>query len=114
SREFEAFALLRAREMPGSQVGKWVGESDTRLWRMIFKHVDGAYAQADFSNVCCVGVDELNLRKGHEYVSVFADLLGKRVMFATEGKDKSSWERFVQALEAHNGHRQAITQASMD
>jgi len=61
-----------------------------------------------------VGVDELNVRKGHEYVSVFADLLAKRVIFATEGKDKSTWERFVQGLEAHNGHRHAITQASMD
>jgi len=34
---------------------------------------------------------------------VFADLLGKRVIFATEGKDKSTWERFVEALEKHNG-----------
>ena len=55
--------------MPVSQVGKLVGESDTRLWRMIFKPVAGAYAEADFSNVGCVGVDELNIRKGQEYVS---------------------------------------------
>ena len=114
SREFEAYALLLMREMPVSQVGKLVGENDTRLWRMLFKHVEGAYAEADFCNVCCVGVDELNVRKGHEYVSVFADLLAKRVIFVTEGKDKSTWERFVQALEAHNGHRHTITQASMD
>ena len=114
TREFEAFALLLMREMPMSQVGKLVGESDTRLWRMLFRHVDAAYAEADFSNVCCVGVDELNVRKGQEYVSVFADLLGKRVIFATEGKDQSTWERFVEALEKHNGHRHAITQASMD
>ncbi len=114
SREFEAFALLLMREMPVSQVGEVVGESDTRLWRMLFKHVDGAYAEADFSNVCCVGVDELNVRKGHEYISVFADLSAKRVLFATEGKDAGTWDRFVQALEAHNGHRHAITQVSMD
>ncbi len=114
TREFEAYALLLMREMPMSQVGKLVGESDTRLWRMLFKHVDGAYAEADFSNVCCVGVDEMSVRKGQEYVSVFADLVGKRVIFATEGKDKSTWERFVEALEEHNGHRHAITQVSMD
>ena len=111
---FEAAALLLLREMPVSQVAELVKESDTRLWRMLFKHVEAAYAEADFSQVCCVGVDELNVRKGHEYVSVFADLLAKRVLFATEGKDKSTWERFVQALEAHHGHRHAITQASMD
>ena len=114
SREFEAFALLLMREMPVSKVAEVVGESDTRLWRMLFKHVAGAYAEADFSNACCVGVDELNVRKGHEYISVFADLVAKRVLFATEGKDASTWERFVAALEAHHGHRHAITQVSMD
>ena len=91
-----------------------VGETDTRLWRMLFRQVDAAYAEADFSNVCCVGVDEMSVRKGHEYVSVFADLVRKRVLFATEGKDHEVWLKFVEALEKHNGHRHAITQASMD
>ena len=114
SREFESFALLLMREMPMAKAAEIVGESDTRLWRMLFKHVDAAYALADFSGVCCVGVDELNIRKGHEYVSVFADLVAKRVLFATEGKDHQTWDKFVEALEKHNGHRHSITQASMD
>src|SRR6266851_8926851 len=114
TKEFEAFALLLMREMPVSKVGEIVVETDTRLWRMLFRQVDAAYAEADFSQVCCVGVDEMSVRKGHEYVSVFADLLARRVLFATEGKDKGTWVKFVEALEKHNGHRHAITQASMD
>jgi transposase len=114
TKEFEAFALLLMREMPVSKVSALVGETDTRLWRMLFRQVDAAYAEADFSNVCCVGVDEMSVRKGHEYVSVFADLVAKRVVFATEGKDMGTWTKFVEALEKHNGHRHAITQASMD
>lgn len=114
TREFEAFALLLMREMPMAKVAAVVQESDMRLWRMLFKHVDGAYGQADFSNVCCVGVDEMGVRKGQEYISVFADLVAKRVIFATEGHDQETWKSFVQALEGHNGHRHAITQASMD
>jgi transposase len=102
------------REMPIIKVGQIVGESDTRLWRMLFRQVGAAYAEADFSPVCCVGVDEMSIRKGHEYISVFADLVAKRVLFATEGKDKETWVRFLEALEKHNGHRHAITQASMD
>jgi len=78
TKEFEAFALLLMREMPVSQAAETVGETDTRLWRMLFRHVDAAYAGADFSQVCCVGVDEMSVRKGHEYISVFADLLAKR------------------------------------
>jgi transposase len=114
TKEFEAFALLLMREMPMSKVGQTVGETDTRLWRMLFRQVDAAYAEADYSRVCCVGVDEMSVRKGHEYISVFADLMAKRVLFATEGKDRETWVRFVEALEKHNGHRHAITQVSMD
>src|SRR5262245_15670412 len=114
TKEFEAFALLLMREMPMSKVAEMVGETDARLWRMLFRQVDAAYAETDFSQVCCVGVDEMSVRKGHEYISVFADLVAKRVIFATEGKDKQTWMKFVEALEKHNGHRHAITQASMD
>jgi len=114
TKEFEAFALLLMREMPMSKVAEAVGETDTRLWRMLFRQVDAACAEADFSNVCCVGVDEMSVRKGHEYISVFADLVKKRVLFATEGKDQATWLKFVEALEKHNGHRQALTQVSMD
>ena len=114
TKEFEAFALLLMREMPMSKVAQTVGETDTRLWRMLFRQVDAAYAEADFSNVCCVAVDELSVRQGHEYISVFADLVKKRVIFATEGKDHQVWHTFVAALEQHNGHRHAITQVSQD
>ena len=114
TKEFEAFALLLMREMPMSRVAQLVGETDTRLWRMLFRQVDAAYAEADFSNVCCVAVDEMSVRKGHEYISVFADLVKKRVLFATEGKDHQVWHTFVAALEKHNGHRHAITQVSQD
>ena len=114
TKEFEAFALLLMREMPVSKVAEMVGETDTRLWRMLFRQVDAAYAEADFSNVCCVAVDEMSVRKGHAYVSVFADLVQKRVLFATEGKDHQVWHTFVTALEQHNGHRHAVTQVSQD
>jgi transposase len=114
TKEFEAFALLLLREMPVSKVAELVGESDTRLWRMIFRQVDAAYAQADFSFVCCLGVDEMCVRKGREYITVFADLIAKRVLFATEGVHAQTWATFVEKLEKHNGHRHAITQVSMD
>lgn len=114
TKEFEAFVLLLMREMPMKKVAETVGETDTRLWRLLIRQVDAAYLEADYCNVCCVGVDEHHVRKGQEYISIFADLIKKRVIFATEGKDHTVWERFVEALEAHNGHRHAINQVSMD
>lgn len=114
TKEFEAFALLLMREMPVRKVAQTVGETDTRLWRMLFRQVEAASAENDLSQVCCVGVDEMSVRKGQEYLSVFADLVKKRVDFATEGREGETWARFVEMLEKHNGHRHAITQVSMD
>lgn len=47
-------------------------------------------------------------------MSVFCDLIGKRVLFAVPGKDKAVWAAFVQALGEHNGHPRAITEVSID
>jgi len=114
TKSFEAMALLLMREMPVAAVGRMVGETDTRLWRMLKAHVAVAYPQADWSEVICLGCDEMSVRKGHNYVSVFCDLIGKRVLFAVEGRDKSVWEAFAKALEEHNGHPRAIREISMD
>jgi transposase len=114
TKEFEAFALLLMREMPVSKVAQTVGETDTRLWRMLFRQVAAAYEELDMSQVCCVGVDEMSVRKGQEYLSVFADMVKKRVLFATEGREGQTWVEFVKVLEKHNGHRHAITQVSLD
>ena len=66
TKEFEAFALLGMREMPMSTVAELVRATDTRLWRLLFRQVAAADAEADFSNGCGGAVDELSVRKGHE------------------------------------------------
>jgi len=114
TKEFEAFALTLMREMPVKKAGEILGENDQRLWRMLHAHVAAARAQADWSEVVWVGADEMNRRKGHNYITVFADLLNKRVLFGTEGKGASVWERFSEELQVHNGHPKAITQVAID
>jgi len=114
TKAFEAMALLLLREMPVARVAKLVDETDTRLWRILFEHVDAAYAGKDMSAVVYLGVDEMSIRKGHEYLTIFADLKEKAVLFATEGKDKSTWERFIAEWEKHEGHRHQLLQVSMD
>jgi transposase len=73
-----------------------------------------AYGQSDMSEVVCVGVDEMNLRQGREYLTIFADSKAKRVLFATEGCDKQTWEHFIAEWEKHEGHRHQLTQVSRD
>ena len=114
TKEFEAFALILTREMPVAKAAEILDTTDQRLWRVIFAHVAAAYARLDLSETVWIGADEMSCRKGHDYLTVFADLVAKRVIFATEGKDATTFRAFVEALAAHNGHPKAITQAAID
>jgi transposase len=114
TKAFEAMSLLLLREMSVAAAARALDEHDTRLWRLLHAHVAAAYPKADFSAVTCVGCDEMSVRKGHRYISVFCDLIGKRVLFACPGRDSAAWEKFAQALGGHNGHPRAITRVSID
>jgi len=114
TQEFEAFALTLMREMPVSKAGEILGETDQKLWRALFAHVDAAWAEWSWENVVWVGADEMNRKKGHNYLTVFADLEARRVLRAVEGKDAGVWERFADQLLKHNGHPKAITQVAID
>jgi len=114
TKDFEAFALALMREMPMKRAGEIIGEDDTRLWRMLFAHMALARQRLDLSELVSLGVDEMSSRKGHNYLSVFADLVERRVVFATEGKDHTTFERFCEDLLRHNGHPKAITQVAVD
>ena len=114
TKEFEAFALTLMREVPVKKAGEILGETDKRLWRMLHAHVEAAHGAADWSEVVWVGADEMNRKKGHNYITVFADLLQKRVLLGVEGKDASVWEQFAQEMAAHNGHPKAVTQVAID
>jgi transposase len=114
TRDFEAFALTLMREMPMAKASEILGTHDTRLWRLLFAHVDKAYARLDLSELVHLGVDELSCRKGHDYLSVFADLVERRVVFATAGKDHHTFARFAEEILKHNGHPKAIAQVAID
>ena len=102
------------REMPVKRAGQILRESDTRMWRMLFRHVKAAYERLSFDNVVWVGADEMNRRKGRNYRTVFADLVAKRVLFVTPGIDAAVWEAFAEELLRHNGHPKAIQHVAID
>jgi transposase len=114
TQEFEAFALTLMREMPVKKAGEILGETDQKLWRALFAHVDAAWKDLSWENVIWVGADEMNRKKGHNYLTVFVDLQARRVLLAVEGKDAGVWERFAEELGQHNGHPRAVTMVAID
>ena len=111
---FEALIMALVREMPVLTVARMVGETDTLLWRVIKHYVSEARTTVDMADVHAVGVDETSSRRGHDYITLFVDLLEKRLLFATPGKDAQTFAQFTKDLQAHGGHAEAITEVSMD
>lgn len=111
---FEAYLMILLREMPVATVAELVGEHDTRLWRVLHHYVEHARTQEDFSDVQKVGVDETSSRRGHRYITVFADLEKAKVIFATEGKDAQVVAAFKRDLEAHKGQAERVQEVCCD
>jgi transposase len=111
---FEAMIMTLAKSMPVKTLSAYVDEHDTRLWRILHHYVDGARKDADFSTVTEIGLDETATKRGHNYVSLFVDLETRKILFATEGKDSSTVDKFKQDFTAHKGSPEKIKEACCD
>lgn len=111
---FEAFVMALAKEMPISQIGKLVGEQDTRIWRIVRGYVSRTYAQKSFATISKIGTDETSSRRGHNYVTVFADMDSGEVLFAAEGKDSDTIRSFAAELPKHQAEPEQIAEVTMD
>jgi hypothetical protein len=54
------------------------------------------------------GAAVMNRRNRHNYLTVFAELLAKQVIFATPAKNAMVWEASAEDLQRHNAHSNAI------
>lgn len=111
---FEALLMALVSAMPVKAVAELVGEHDTRLWRVIHHYVDAARARSDLSEVRHVAVDETASRRGHNYVTLFADVDQARVVFVAEGKDAATVPAFAANLTEHGGDPEAVTEVCID
>jgi len=111
---FEAFIMALAKEMPISRIAEIVGEQDTRIWRIVRGHVNRAYERKTFATVVKAGTDETSSRKGHNYVTVFADMDSGDVLFATEGKDSGTVKAFAEEMPKHGAVPEQIKEVTID
>jgi transposase len=111
---FESFAMTLVREMPVNKVSQIIKIDDNKLWRMMEYYNEAARQQEDYSQVTQLGFDETSRAKGHDYVTLFVDLLGRRTVFVTEGKGSETVSEFIQDFKIHGGTPTNITDVSID
>ncbi len=111
---FERLVLTLCSAMPVAVAARIVGEHDTKLWPILRFYVDVARKDADHSGVEAVGVDEKSARRGHDYITLFADLKERRLLYATKGRKAEVFDEFRDDLEAHGGDPDRIGEICMD
>lgn len=111
---FEALIMLVAPDMPMAAAADLLREHDTALWRVVHHHVDDARSRVDMSNVKAIGIDETSANREEKFISLVVDMVEKKVLFATAGKDHEVLEAFKSDLETHGGDAKKVKEASLD
>lgn len=111
---FEAWALLLCGQMPVQEASRLLGETDTRLWRVVAHYVEEAQRRRDWSQVRRLLIDETSARRGHRYVTTVVDADTRELLFMTEGRESAAVAAFVAELRAHGGLPEQIELVAMD
>ncbi len=70
---FEALVLMLCQQMTFAAAARLVGESRHRVAAICERNVELALAQADFSEVHELAIDETSRARGHDYITLAAD-----------------------------------------
>jgi transposase len=111
---FEALVLALCQQMPFAAVARLVGLSWHRVYAICARYVELALAEADLSTVYEVAIDETSSRRGHNYLTLVADMMARRVIFVTEDRDSQCIAKFAQYLDDHRGNRYQIESVGID
>lgn len=111
---FEALVLMLCQQMTFAATARLVGESWHRVAAICEHYVALACAQADFSPVRALAIDETSRARGHDYLTLAADAARRAVIFTTEGREAETIERLAEELRAHGGAPEAIESVSID
>jgi transposase len=111
---FEALILMLAQQMPFAAVARLVGESAYRVTQVCERYVELALAQADFSGVHELAIDETSRARGHDYITLAADAQRRRVLAVAEGRSVETVETLAAELAAGGCPPEQINSVSID
>jgi transposase len=112
---FEALSMaFIENEMPVNKASRLLGECPQRIWNIFNYWISIAYDQDDQSSVTRIGIDETSVRKGHNYVTVMADIDQRRVLHVPPGKDKQTISTIKRHLQSKGVPADQITDACID
>ena len=110
---FEALVVTMSNVMPVSSVAEIVNINEESVWRILAHYVNKALENVDLSDVDTIGVDEISVKKGHQYVTLFYDFKEARVIHIEAGKGKNVFKGFKEMI-SKKMETEQIKHISMD
>ena len=92
---FEALILQLSTGIPVLTASQMVNVSDDKIWLMLRRYVDEALIHMDLEGLKVLGLDETSQKKHHDYITLFVDLVKKKIIYITEGKSNKTVVDFV-------------------
>ena len=111
---FEALVLMLAPQMPFAAVARIVGISAYRVLAICRRYVSLALQAADFSDVTALALDETSRAKGHDYITLAADAIKRKVLAIAEGREARSVAAITAELAARGCPPENIESVSID
>ncbi len=71
---FEVDVDALCKEMPAASVAERAKIHEESTWRILAYHVNKALKHVDLSQLDTIGVDEIAVKKGHKYITLFYDI----------------------------------------
>jgi transposase len=111
---FEALVLMLCQQMTFAAAARLVGESRHRVATLCERYVELALAQADFSEVHELAIDETSRARGHDYITLAADAVERRVLAVAEGRSVETVEALAGELAARGCAPEEVSTVSID
>jgi Transposase and inactivated derivatives len=102
-----------SKEMSVSSIAELVNMNENSVWIILAHYVEETIAKMDISRLDTIGVDEISVKKGHSYMTLFYDLNQSRVIHIENGKKRSVFKNFREVL-SRKIYSENIRYISMD
>jgi transposase len=111
---FEALVLMLCQQMTFAGAARLVGESRHRVAAICERYVELTLAQADFSEVCDLAIDETSRARGHDYITLAADAVKRRVLAVAEGRSAETITTLASELDSRGCAPEQVSSVSID
>jgi transposase len=108
TRSFERYALELSRHMTIKDVAEHLVVSWDLIKEIQAKHLQRRFGKPKLHKLKQIAIDEINIGKGHRYLTVVLNLLSGAIVFVGDGKGAEALEPFWKRLRRSHAKLEAV------